>query len=680
MLIYILKKILIVIIFLSNNIICSNYNVPIFLSNGLDSTSLYGSNIISNDMFIFVSANGYNIFNGAVICYYKNFIPEKNDTLQIHSIIYFPEISNSNFGVRINVYKDILIISAIAHNIYTGIVYVYNLCFDNWILVQKLEPINYIPYKFPIGFGYDITINEKYLAIGCTSNHIYIYKFVQTLNKYQMIGNIIGQERSFFGNKITLMDNILFTSLNEFIHPNLNPNKNPIIYDYFGIIYGYNLEFFTDKIHNITNNFIIHNYAHYDYIIQPPKNINCKYFGTNIKILNGMLITSCSVPYPFYNFNIDNFEPKLITYLIKFDKTTNKIELNLVQIIIPTESDIYFGTNFDYNTLNLFVSGTNKIYHYKINNGSYIYNQSEYIYVMPDNFVNNDYKVNIASKIVIVGSYGSNDLSGSIYYLKYNNSINLVNSGDSGDSNDTDTKINNILSEKINKNKNPVVFILTLCALIILTFMMIILIVSYVYYMSRYAYSNSYLSDKKKKKEEEEYSPYTVHSYLGYSEIDDYVDNTQNPPYPNPNPKPIQYAKPIQYPNSNSNQNPYQYQYQYPNINQYQYPNINQYQYPNPNPNPNPNQFIQNGQIIYPIQNTEKINLDNINKEDKIIYKKDNIEHIISKETVYSYKEYENDIQNQTQNHSEITIEKIKNQYKSKYKALLDKIKESKSE
>lgn len=66
-----------IIILLINNVICQNPDL-VYLTSGFDDTSLYGSNIILNDKFILVSSNGYNIFNGMVICYYHDLFAENN--------------------------------------------------------------------------------------------------------------------------------------------------------------------------------------------------------------------------------------------------------------------------------------------------------------------------------------------------------------------------------------------------------------------------------------------------------------------------------------------------------------------------------------------------------------------------------------------------------------------------
>lgn len=611
-----------ILIFIINLVFGTKYIDPIYLSNGLDETSLYGTNIVSNDKFILVSSNGYNIFNGAVTSYYNDLISENDNKLKFHSRIYPPEISNSNFGVKINIHNNILIISAIAHNIYTGIVYIYMLKYSKWILIQQLQPYDINYYTKVIGFGYNIAINDKYLAIGSTSGQIYLYWLNK--NNYKFIGNIKGMEETKFGYKITFYDNILFVSLNNF-YDTRSINQ----YNYPGIVLCYNLE----KLFSLNNSIQNINYNNYNYQIKYTKDSSCRFFGSNIKILNDKLIISCSIPYPFYNFDTSNFKPKLIIYKIRYDKIEDNLEYNINQIITINENDIYFGTNFDFDLENLFVSGTNKIYQYKINTletitytQNNIYDIPKYIYNIPVNLVNNDYKVKITKNSVLVGSYGSNDLEGSLYWINYNNNQN--------NNDDDKTNTEKITSaNKKNSLKSPVVFILTLCMLIFLTILTIIIIIGYLYYF--YGYPNSNLiNDKKKKKEEEEYSPYKVYSYLGYSESDEY-----------------------EYQNNFNNNLPHSY------VN---LPIIN----------------IPFNSIKTTIQDTKK---------EKILYKSNNIEHIIGKEKVYSYKEYEFDEKNKknkknnqndqnqnskSQSESKL-IEQIKNEYEIKYKPIMKKLKEN---
>ena len=47
------------------------------MQEDLDDISLLGSNIVSNSKFIFISANGYNIYNGLILVYYKNITIQK---------------------------------------------------------------------------------------------------------------------------------------------------------------------------------------------------------------------------------------------------------------------------------------------------------------------------------------------------------------------------------------------------------------------------------------------------------------------------------------------------------------------------------------------------------------------------------------------------------------------------
>lgn len=550
---HLVKTIIFIIILLSNihHIKCDE---PILLSNGLDATSLYGSNIITNEKFIFVSSNGYNEFEGAVVCYYNSLLLEQNNVLKIHSIIYSPESSNNIFGIKINIHNDILLISAIGYNTYNGVVYVYKFLNNNWILNQKLEPNKNFPYNFPIGFGYELSTNGKYLAIGCTSGQIYLYLLDDKIYKYIYMGNIIGNNNHV--NKISFLNNSLITSFDN-------------------TLYGYDLENYNFKEINL------HYSNSYDYILNPTEhNIDCKYFGKNIKILNNILILSCSIPYPFDKSyledleDLENFNPKIIIYSISHNIKFNTIQLNPIKIISPNKKDIYFGGNFDFDQTYLFVSGTNKIYQYQINDTNLI-NLLTNIYTIPSNNINNDYKLKIINNILLIGSYGYDDLSGSVYYLDYKNNIK-----------DNNENINNknISSEKKNIHNIPIVFILFICMLIFLALLITIIIYGCIYYYC--VIPNSKLLLNKKKKEEEN-SPYKVYSYLGYSEMDEYIYGSNNIPNKS-------YYIPFPY--------------------------------------------------IHPYYN-QNYNKKSLDKKEIIIYKSDNIEHIIGGEKVYTYKEYEYDKQ-----------------------------------
>lgn len=166
---------------LSNNI---HYSSLKLIHNGFDYLSLTGSNIIYNDDYILVSSNGYDIFNGLVSVFNNDL---KNNKLEKHSIIYAPnKLSNSNFGSFISINSNnVIAISAIGHNIYEGIVYVYHLHENknHWILTQTIysnELINDIPinnFTKPIVFGKNLALDNNYLIIGTNSEYIIIYKY-----------------------------------------------------------------------------------------------------------------------------------------------------------------------------------------------------------------------------------------------------------------------------------------------------------------------------------------------------------------------------------------------------------------------------------------------------------------------------------------------------------------------
>lgn len=50
----------------------NSYQTLNLITKGFDIISLFGSNIVYNNDFIFVSANGYNIYNGIILVYKNN--------------------------------------------------------------------------------------------------------------------------------------------------------------------------------------------------------------------------------------------------------------------------------------------------------------------------------------------------------------------------------------------------------------------------------------------------------------------------------------------------------------------------------------------------------------------------------------------------------------------------------
>ena len=138
----------------------------LIMQEGLDNISLLGSNIISNSKFIFISANGYNIYNGLILVYYKNITIDKSENIlsTMHSIIESPEKLNSNFGLTASANDRYLAVGAISYDVYKGVVYIYKYIYNKWLYMQKIVNENGLPVSV---FGDNIKIKINNTFVNC---------------------------------------------------------------------------------------------------------------------------------------------------------------------------------------------------------------------------------------------------------------------------------------------------------------------------------------------------------------------------------------------------------------------------------------------------------------------------------------------------------------------------------
>lgn len=460
------------------------------LYTGLDHTSLFGSYLSINDNFIFVSSNGYNIFNGAVTIYYNNITHNDDKIILVkHSVIYCPETLNSNFGIKTAATNKYLAISSIAYDIYEGIIYIYEFINNKWAKIRK---INSVTRGILNGFGRNLFfLNNHSLFITNFYNNIYQFNYVHNIDlftKTNVFSFMNSSERNF---NITIKsDNI----------------NNLFITNLTNILTVFDLE----------NNLVSY--------FKEETHYNC-FYGSEIYIYSNSLFISCSLYYPFNNM-LDDITSQIFIYSIIYDNN-HVINLALNQIITVPDNNLYFGTNINVHDNTLIVPGKNTIYNYIKNNEWELTNK----YSIPDSFVSFDYKVQIIGKYIIVGNYGFNELQGAIFSGYLNNDINPP-----------PPNIDNISDTTV--NNNGLVFkIMAILFLFVVGILAITTIMITCYFIVSLFSKN--IDIKKKKKEEEEDSPYKVYSYIGYVETDDNLCSIPYPVYNSYN----QYY----YPNYNNN-------------------------------------------------------------------------------------------------------------------------------
>jgi hypothetical protein len=520
----------------------------LLMREGLDNISLLGSNVVSNSNFIFISANGYNIYNGLILVYYKNITIDKSENIlsNMHSIIESPEKLNSNFGLTSSANEQYLAVGAISYDVYKGAVYIYKYIYNKWLYMQKLVNENGLHVSL---FGDNIKINiNNQLIISDYSKLVYIYilddnndKFIYTLDDTN--------------DKFIYKTNLNSDVINNINHLTITTDKYNNI-----IISNPSLNLYAVNLHDNSTLFF------------DIKNNNDCFYGSYLFLYENTLFISCSLYYPFTNIP-DQIYSKIYVYDIIYNLLNNIISLQHIQTIYSPLIDNYFGTYIESNNKILLVSGLNNIYYYeKVNEWNYVNK-----YTIPESYINNDYKFNLLDDTFIIGNYGYNYLSGALFMAKYPN-LNKKNDG---------LSINSINSSNIMLAK-----ISSMILLILGGVLLTILITLFCYlFTSLFTHRTD---DKKDKKDEEEYSPYKVHSYVGYVEMDD----------------------PLYYKPSNINNN----QFHFPIIQPIQYSSFYNYQ---------PYNNYQSSSNLSPIE--KGIPIDEYSKKDVGVEK-------ISKETVVSYK------------------------------------------
>lgn len=443
------------------------------IQDGPDYTSLLGSNIAENNRFYFVSANGYNIFNGVVFVYLKNI------TVQEHTLfatIHVPEILNSNFGLFSSANDYYLAIGGISYDVYNGVIFIYRFFRNKWIYFQRLQDQhNYGVFLLGFGINIALTTNNQ-LIVTNYKNDIYVY--------------IFDDEQGIFVER-AYTEAYLSSQKMSIVHDN---HDNLIVSYFTNTLYTYSLNDHTHKLlHSVDE-------------------IPTCFYGSYLFLHQDILFVSCSLYYPFDSmpYVVENY---LFAYKLHYTNTTIQ-SIEWVDTIMSPNTDMYFGTNIAVTDNHLLVVGTNCIYQYDVtDNTRHLPWTFRAKYTIPESVINYDYKVKVYDTYFVVGNYGFNDLQGGLFTGDL-----LIDLPDDNSVNQKQT-----MQDMIQKNKLHKMYLVFLIFFIILS----LLLGVFVCYI---CFHHPIPLDKKKKKEEEEESPYKVYSYMGYSETD-YI---YTPPVPQP--------------------------------------------------------------------------------------------------------------------------------------------------
>ena len=339
------------------------------IDTGADHITLFGSRLFKNDQFLFVSGNGYNIYNGLVKVYHNNFTTNEDRSIEkyIHSIIKSPYSFNLNFGTSLYATNELLFVGGISYDIYQGIIFIYKYKYNRWLHMQTLTS-SYS--KNLLGFGNYIFINnDNILNIGTFYGDIHRYSYDNYNDKF-ILQNII------FYNNLDV-DNII-----------LCDEYNNIILWHSSLFQIFNTKSqIWIEINNLSNCFKIE--SKYD-----------------------KLYTSC-----------DN---KFVIYDIIYDTEQNIENIKIYQII--NNEDYFFAIDFYISDNTLLITGSNNIYQYTLINNLWELKET---YTVQNDISINSFTIEKINNYIIVGNYELDDLRGGLWSYRvieniYNNSVSNI--------------------------------------------------------------------------------------------------------------------------------------------------------------------------------------------------------------------------------------------------------------
>ena len=337
------------------------------LYDGPDHISLYGSSLVKNSQFIFISGNGYNIYNGMVRVYYNN-MTQVNDAvyLQFHSMILSPERLNSNFGLIMSANERHLAVGGISYDKYSGFICIFEYKFQRWTYIQK-----HVSHTAWEGFGITILLTDRHLIATNYQNDLYLFDYDPRQKQFQY-----------------KMQTRLFDQL-TLVNDRYN---NLIVSDFNHSLYVYDT------------------YYQYYYKIHKEDTFQCDY-GAHMHLFEAILWVSC------YNETINNMV-YVYDIVYTFDKYIEKMVLRQT-IVNPDPTDTHLGTHFAATDLHLAIVGTNQVHHYT-KTTEWIYSKR---YAIAESNENYDYKVQMNGNYMLVTNYGYNEWQGAVFSTHVNDPV-----------------------------------------------------------------------------------------------------------------------------------------------------------------------------------------------------------------------------------------------------------------
>eukprot|EP01033_Poteriospumella_lacustris_P005040 gene5039-3598_t len=473
-----------------------------FRFQGLDETALFATSVsISND-FAIIGSNGYNIYQGIVHVY----TPVNVSHWNVHSTILSPDGPNINFGLSVDHSGKFLIVGANALDAYKGAAYIYQYMNDKyWILTTRL----YSPFGVTQGFGFKVAIDGNTAVVATAINDVCIYEYDTTKGSWKntlKLSGLASNDR--FGNSIDVYNNYVVIGAPQAV------NGEGIVYVYKqNSTKGWNLDHFLENRGD-------------------DEQKHQKQFGYSVSIYNSTLAVG-AVGHRDNTFKpvTSDYEANTgFVYLYEFDYSLRTFEKKQ-DIESPVGRKSYFGVFVNLAKDKLIV-GADGTPHGNDTGAAFVYFRKtdaprnsggawQLNYSLPSPAGNKShfgYAVDICDDFAVSGAYGFDDLRGSVYLIGFPKTeptfAPTLAPTDSG------AQSFNTVTSALAKQKK-MMEILGIGVLALVT----VLTSACCIYLCCIP-----VAPKKKKKEEEEESPYTVHSYVGYSEMDEYMPPQAPPP------------------------------------------------------------------------------------------------------------------------------------------------------
>eukprot|EP00981_Chlorochromonas_danica_P003095 scaffold614_cov157-Ochromonas_danica.AAC.13 len=501
----------------SNTNIFSNYtevfeNFPYNYSAvkkyvGYDATSEFSGSMAISSKYIVVGASGFDKFSGVVHVYQA-----LTQTSFSHMAdIYAPNGSNINFGVAVDVYGDTILIGANGYNSYRGVAYIYTLYESAyWILNATIHS----PLRIGQGFGRSVALYNNTIVIGTGVNNAYVYEYAdgvwQLVTKFQPL-----QQSSNFGRRVDIYKDTVVIGADRmntsygaaFVYRRVAPQSWSLM-SRLQSVEGYN-----------------------------------SFFGHSVAIYeNTIAVGAVGYRSGFYaSEGVDDWSKNPNNtgwvYLYDLDTSSDGSVWNLSYAIqSPVGMNSYFGKDVSLNSKYLAV-GAPGFPNGDTKGASFMYRRNgvsnyslDIAFLSPG--TNNGYfgyTVRLSDLYnVIVGAIGYNAFEGAVYLLP----LSTKSSTGGGTSGGGTSGVGTVTTSS---NGTSTTLLGVLIALLLLV--LLAAVVAYTCGWSLCGFCCPVVAPplkkkKKKKDDEDDDSPYTVHSYVGYSEIDDnYTYNTEPVPY-----------------------------------------------------------------------------------------------------------------------------------------------------